>query len=78
MFRAIQPQYVSLTELLRTGQAQYVVLWALAITSFALAVTNTPVLGFGRSGLLLMATVFAAVTAEYRDRSRCRETGPTS
>jgi hypothetical protein len=69
---------MSLAELIRTGQLQYVTLWALAITSFALAVTNTPVLGFGPSSLLLMATVFAAVTAEYNGHNRCGETSTTS
>lgn len=48
----------------------YVFLWAVAVLCFGLAVTETAVLGLTQSQLLLLATVFAAVTAEYTRRGR--------
>lgn len=50
---------------------EYVALWAMAIFCFGLGVTGTAVLGFERSSWLLLATVFAAVTAEYDGQRRC-------
>lgn len=49
----------------------YILLWALAATCFGLAVTETVVFGLGQTPLLVMATVFAAVTEEYRGESSC-------
>ena len=48
----------------------YALLWVAAAVCFVLAVTETAVLGFEKSQLLLLATVFAAVTSEYTRRSR--------
>jgi hypothetical protein len=48
----------------------YVLLWIAAAVCFGFAVTETPVFGFEQSQLLLLATVFAAVTSEYTRRSR--------
>lgn len=41
-------------------------LWTLAVVCFGLGATNTGVLGLDQGSLLLVATVFAAVTVEYR------------
>ena len=69
---------MSVCSALRDRPAPYVALWVLAGVCFGLAVTETTVLGFEQDDLLLMTTVFAAVTAEYTRRSDSRETGTES
>jgi hypothetical protein len=65
---------MSLSETLQDGRIQYVTLWTLAILCFGFGATNTAVLGLEQAQLFLLATVFAAVTAEYSGQDRCSET----
>ena len=55
----------------RGRRTTYILFWALAATCFGLAVTETTVFGLGQMSLLVMATVFAAVTDKYRGESSC-------
>ena len=61
-----------LREWLESGRLQYVTLWALAVVCVGFALTDAALLGFESSTLAILATVFAASTAEYRNGSRCR------
>lgn len=63
---------MSFHEAIQGGRAQYVTLWLLAGVCLVLGATTTAVLGVEQSTLLLFATVFAAVTAEYSDSRQRR------
>ncbi|WP_436901694.1 hypothetical protein [Halovenus halobia] len=69
---------MSLRESIRSGRAQYVTLWLLAGVCFVLAATNTAVFGLEQSTLLLLTSVFAAVTAEYDGSRSCPSREPSS
>jgi hypothetical protein len=57
---------------LRTERLQYVTLWALAVICVGSALANIDLLGFDPFMLAVLATVFAASTTTYKQKSHCR------
>lgn len=56
---------MALREWLGDQQPQALVFWALAALFFVLGLAGIPVLGIEPSLLIILAAVFAALTAEY-------------